>query len=1242
MADADGGEAEAIVFAQSVSLAISLRSARVEATCDVFAWRRGQASLKLHCRLPVLGVRVNGADCNWSLEDPLCSIRDVDRHDADGYETWLRASEIASSFGELDVQLDNDGATPVDLDDFVRDAVEATAPQNEGAQLVVVTIVYTLEDDGRGVAFTWSSSGDATGVHTPAPAALAAPDADGARCWVPCVDDGASRCAWRLRLGMVDLDASKGAPTVAASGVLLREYDAAAGKSTTRWYEYSVDSATARGVGFVVEAAAANVDKRIAQRPGSATLRLGGPEDGGIATAPLTRVESSIDDAPREHELSPRSKGPAVLRCFGADVGRVELLATELADAAQFWRSWFGEPVDAASHAVVIVRGLRTEVASFAGLTLLRGDSSIAAEAHDVAVRAMYASFALAELPLAQPDADEWLLHGTAGYVWLRYVERARGADAIRSALLGLHDAALLSFKPLSRCKAADGADDADEGERDLSCLAEESWDEADRAKAGFAMHMVECRIGGARALREGWRRLRKALARRGSARLDTAAFFRAAADESGAFDAAAFRTQWVDSTKYVGLSFSYTYDAKRHCVVLDVHQTSLELFIGHVQIRVVEADDAWDYTKKLEHRQHKWEFRCHSRFSKNVKDVDSKPLSAQLDASGGDREIGSDDRDVLAASEARQKDGQAPVKRYRAGRKADKEEKKQDVELDAVAVAAAAVDAPSSPPPQKGRSKEAAGSTRVEASDGDDFGSVSREARRENGSPVLWLKMDPQFALLRHLDARQRDPAWVEQLFGDDDAAAQAGACRALGAARHPSLLGARALATCLRATLGAAHAAPVRCEAAAALAAWQKREASKGQRASWYASTQLAKAFDERFRDEAGGLRRAQFGPMQREPLLLKTALAAAFGTLLACDNVPAEIADRVIELVRDHDARPSALSQAPYVAAALAALAEVRDDKLGLGMLPTAAVARGQARRYLEWELSAKEEDVESKGGRADDADVVSAAACAAAIKLASKRPEAHIAAAAGAAPMALDDDDDEPYFEGATSTAQAVENDEDDEQRLVRNILAADASAHAASSQRYAPALRAAALEANFRYSRDPAAATKAAKLAFDAVCKRGDAHRGSLRDRVLGAMLQAQGKATADADDVWDALLSPQLAFDQKSRYALLRIHRAGAGASRVSESRRNVPQELEALEAAIRRRNQSTADRFKRLAAEAVAAPVDATKLKKIKFGAPRRDPKAAAAGARPNSPAPQAVASLQDQLDQLDQSRAF
>jgi hypothetical protein len=58
--------------------------------------------------------------------------------------------------------------------------------------------------------------------------------------------------------------------------------------------------------------------------------------------------------------------------------------------------------------------------------------------------------------------------------------------------------------------------------------------------------------------------------------------------------------------------------------------------------------------------------------------------------------------------------------------------------------------------------------------------------ARYKNDTPLLWVRVDPEFEWLREVTMKQPDFMWVEQLCSDDDVAAQVEALRALTV--HPT----------------------------------------------------------------------------------------------------------------------------------------------------------------------------------------------------------------------------------------------------------------------------------------------------------------------------------------------------------------------------------------------------------------------------------------------------------------------
>ena len=1005
------------VVAQRCRLALDLASRSATGTASLWvSLPAGAGSLRLHCRqLRIGSVAVNGADARWRCAD---FVGDAGAAAGAGpdVEAWHAAAEVgAAASGEVEVEVAGAPGAVVERGRG-RDGFAATV-----AQLATHCVVLNYDlprDPGAGLDFSPARPGPAASVCARGDGErLAAGDCDGARCWTPCVDRVDAAHAWRL-----EIDAP--APfAVYASG----RRDEGAQEIAA----FDVDRARARAVGFVVAAfgeeratakttkpklSATRVESLVAATPRALqTLPSPAPHHRSLQTLPspgpshrslpgaffageaprLTRVDSSWASE-RPSPRAARAGGPrvaCVAEASGDDGDALrDAVLERLGDALQFWRAFFGR--GGGDHALVVVDDLRGgNAASFAGLTVLKKSTlargldrwCVGHGARDGACLALFRSLCLEDVDLGDVD-DGWLLDGAAGYLLTRYVERSRGADEHRRLLRRLAEAALA----LER----DGVDaplrfSADETETDAALRAHGPRGAPERrvCAAPLALHALEPLVGGRGRLREV---LGEVLAPRDprAGPATTAALLdagrRAAADgaeaRADAFDA--WASGWLGRRGCgATLALSFAYNRKRHTIEADFRRTAGAAFSGKVAVRVVERDDAWDYFKRVEADAHRWEFKCHSRgavarFSPAVNERYRKPaMIAARVAKSGDRDVVEYDDDKPAAATW----GRGTVRKpWRAKR-----------EVEPTRATGAAAIAAENEKKKRGRESESDEEKPEEKKeedddDGDesDGGPDDRErahwgedvveaARAANETPVLWVKVDPDQRLLRPVELAQTDAAWVEQLFGDDDAGAQLAAVEALAAGSRDAtaaarLLAARALATCLRGTTthGEHHVA-VRCAAARGLAAWQAREARRaaaGEAASNFAAVQLRAAFDERFRkrgakgrdgaERAGKLRPGLFprsDDLSRDALALKTALAAALGS--SGGGADDAIA-RLVEVLRQHvDGDASHLPADLFVAHALAALGL----RAGEG---AAAAARGaaatQATRYLEWDL------------------------------------------------------------------------------------------------------------------------------------------------------------------------------------------------------------------------------------------------------------------------------------------------
>lgn len=899
------------VSAQHVRLEVDLGEESFRGSAEITVSTQS-SRVWLHCRqLEVLRVEVDGGATTWELWDPLSESRTgLDRHDVAGLETWLRASMCASAQGEL----------AVDLPQAVEEKDEALAKTYR------VTIAYRLRRGQASTGVRFFGEGTRKGARTAyrlLGSALASMDFDGVRCWMPCLDVEPSRHAWRLDLAVVgpgEILASGRRAVVEADGFFRADAHRAA---------FVVDSAPARAVGFVVLGdghdrvdCGGGSDDRDAGRcrkPALSRLDSTGSVPGSISRAESGGFFGRADSSGSRLEVAPRYPEGLAADAAACWYGRDELaasaaaeVAAKLAEAVQFWRSWFATDGRRGEHKVVLSENLEVPFVPCVGLTII--DSTVAklstsrydsltVEAQSATVAtAVFSSLALEDLAVRDADADEWVLHALVGAVASRFVDGPTH-HGLRRRVARLAEEAV--------------AAEAEATRRPLSLVGEDdppSWWRAAKgapglcAKATLVAHALEARLGRSTVRRAAGRLLELCRKR---FLLSTNRFLRACALEIRAarrglqqFDddleapddqisisadesLADFRARWVEGAGCAVLDCDYSYNPGKRLVELHVEQRiddprSFETAANlQLRVRVVERDDARDYCKSLDALFHKWEFKAHI----------PEPLEGR------------------AAS-------------------------------------------PADDLPQH----QHADDLTVEA--------VASRARAAAVGPVLYVRLDPDLRLLRRVVVRQPEHAWVEQLLGDDDLHAQLDAIAALSpddprdrdesatdASVADRMLAARALAAVLR---GVDHPIAVRCAAVHALAAWQRRQAD-----SRFAAAQLWRAFDERFKLSNGLIRPGAFrGPGAAEQLALKTALAAAFGRLAQPgDATPwPDAADRCLELLRDHvsddddDDDHRALSNELYLATALESLALVaaKGDDAWLDL------AIVQARRYLDWYL------------------------------------------------------------------------------------------------------------------------------------------------------------------------------------------------------------------------------------------------------------------------------------------------
>lgn len=738
--------------------------------------------------------------------------------------------------------------------------------------------------------------------------------------------------------------------------------------------------------------------------------------------AQLVRKDSHRDDLAahrnhnRQHYAGPVGFDKKTVECFYPRhvLQRTDVceLAAMFADVVQFWHSWFST-TDASSgggssktkshsgcvadagdtaendltssrgsstHFVVLVESLDVPFVPCVGLIVVDAltakratqhyDSLTRASSAETVVTSIVSSLTLKEIAVRDADSDEWVIHALVGAVVSRFVDRAQ--NRLRERLVRLTQATVAgegdaTRRPLSLV----AQDDPPSWWRALEARSGANWL---GAKAALVAHALEARLGRS-TVRRAACRLRDLCCRnvaitifdtpgfpplppdrKGQFLISTSRFLRACALEPlatqrglaanvGNLDdlestddqialtidesVADFRQRWIESTGCSILECEHAFDNVKQMLELNVEQrvdddrSFAEAAKLPICVRVVERDDTRDYYKFLDGFFHKWIFK--SSFLTGA--VTSTTSGAQQDH--GDT--------------AHMDGGRGPTP----------------------------------PPVVSGEGDGAAGGFGNGPAHDDEavsVDSVMATARGLNRSPLLYMRLDPDFKLIRRVNMRQAEHAWIEQMFGDDDIGAQLEAIGALSSTvklpmktMADKMLAARALACVLR---GVDHSIAVRCASANALAEWQRSESASLGSFSTFAASQLWRAFDERFKGPDGLLRPADFRRSHDgsdDQLALKTALAAAFGCL--SDPVDRrqwpEAAERCLELLRDHaEPAPSdedtlaseRFSNEVYVETVLASLAKVaaKGDDAWL------ANAISQARRFLEWHLMMERND------------------------------------------------------------------------------------------------------------------------------------------------------------------------------------------------------------------------------------------------------------------------------------------